>query len=271
VWQSLVWSAGIVLVFFPAPPLSQRDRVKARGRAVSGRRAGHILEAAGVIHMELQPLSANGSDRWGWKASFTTEKEPNAMHLAPKEPNGLKLKLLSWFVHRQFGKLPGWLTVFSTRMPFAFTSWMGKAYQLNQKLELSQDTAMLIREHVASTNMCTFCMDATRYFATTKAPHNLAKFDALHEYQTSPLFDGKERAALDFATELTEQKHVSPDTFNAASHYYSEREICEIVWVVSSEHLVNINNLGLGIGSDRLCEVNAGQQSVSSEPSARRG
>jgi alkylhydroperoxidase family enzyme len=64
------------------------------------------------------------------------------------------------------------------------------------------------------------------------------------------------RAALGFATELTEHKHVSPDTFAARSRHHSEREICEIVWLVSSNHLFNINNLGLGIGSVGFCELN---------------
>jgi hypothetical protein len=41
---------------------------------------------------------------------------------------------------------------------------------------------MLIRERVASTNMRLYCMDAPRWFAINKAPHNVAKFDALHDY-----------------------------------------------------------------------------------------
>jgi alkylhydroperoxidase family enzyme len=101
-------------------------------------------------------------------------------------------------------------------------------------------------------------MDAGRWYAINKAPHNVPKLDAVNEYQTSPLFSDKERAALDFATELTEHKHVSPDTFETLSRHYSEREICEINWLVSTNHLFNMNNLGLGIGSDGLCEINRG-------------
>ena len=44
------------------------------------------------------------------------------------------LKLLYWFMRRQFGTVPGWLTVFSARMPLAYTNWMGKVYKLNKKL-----------------------------------------------------------------------------------------------------------------------------------------
>ena len=34
--------------------------------------------------------------------------------------------------------------------------------------------------------------------------------------------------------------------------YYSEREICEIVWLVASEHFYNLTNIGLNIHSDML-------------------
>lgn len=192
---------------------------------------------------------------------------PNAPYLAPIDrPNGLMLKLLYRLLGRQFGKVPGWLTVFSARMPLAYTNWMGKVYKLNNKLKLSSDTERLVRERVNSINTCTWCMDADRWYVINKMPHLVPKLDALHEYQISSLFSDKERAALDFATELTEHKHVSPDTFQTLSGHYSEREICEITWIVSTNHLFNINNLGLGIGSDRLCEINRRPQAASSPP-----
>jgi len=191
----------------------------------------------------------------------------NPPYLAPIDrPKGLMLKLLYWFLGRQFGKVPSWLTVFSARMPLAYTNWMGKVYKFNKKLKVSSDTAALVRARVDRINMCTWCMDAGRWYAISKAPHNVAKLDAISEYQTSPLFSDKERAALDFATELTEHKHMSPDTFEALSRHYSEREICEINWLVSTNHLFNINNLGLGIGSDGLCELNRSPQPASSLP-----
>lgn len=171
-------------------------------------------------------------------------------------PKGLTLKILYWFTRRQFGQVPGWLATFSARMPTAYTSWMGKVYKLNKKLMLSQDTAGLVRARVDNINVCTWCMDAGRWYAINKAPHTVPKLDAINEYQTSPLFSDKERAALAFATELTEHKHVSHGTFETLARHYSEREICEITWIVSTNHLFNINNLGLGIGSDGLCETN---------------
>lgn len=83
----------------------------------------------------------------------------------------------------------------------------------------------------------------------------MAKFDALEEYKTSPLFSDEERAALDYVTQLTKEKKVNPETFNNLKKYFSEREICEIVWLAASEHLYNITNIGLNIHSDMLCDI----------------
>ncbi len=113
---------------------------------------------------------------------------------------------------------------------------------------------MLIREQVAHINVCEFCMDIGRYI-TMKASMNQAKFDALDQYRTSPLFSEAERAALDYVTELTRDKKVSPETSGGLSRHYSERAICEIVWVVASEHVYNMTNIGLNIHSDMLCDI----------------
>ena len=86
-----------------------------------------------------------------------------------------------------------------------------------------------------------------------------AKFEALEQYNTSPLFTDAERAALDYVTELTQDKKVSPATFARLSQYYSERAICEIVWLVASEHLYNMTNIGLNIHSDMLCDISRKQ------------
>ena len=175
--------------------------------------------------------------------------------LAPIEnPKGLMMKLVYYFTRRQFGKVMTPLKVVSARLPMAFGMFTGKIAQLDKKLELPKETAMLIREQVAHINVCLFCMDIGRYFAIRQSM-NMGKFDALGEYRTSPLFNDAERAALDYVTELTRDKKVNPDTFASMARHYSERQICEIVWLVASEHVYNITNIGLNIHSDMLCDV----------------
>lgn len=84
---------------------------------------------------------------------------------------------------------------------------------------------------------------------------NQAQFDALDQYRSSPLFSDAERALLDYVTELTRDKNVDPLTFLWLRGFYSERAICEIVWLVATEHVYNMTNIGLNIHSDMLCEI----------------
>lgn len=171
-----------------------------------------------------------------------------------EKPKGLMMKLAYYFTRRQFGKVLTPLKVHSARLPIGFGQFYGKIGQLDKKLTLPAETIMLIREQVARLNVCLFCIDIGRSF-TIKASMNQAKFDALEQYRTSSLFSDAERAALDYVTELTKTKSVSPDTFARMRRYYSEREVCEIVWLVATEHVYNMTNIGLNIHSDMLCDL----------------
>ncbi len=62
-------------------------------------------------------------------------------------------------------------------------------------------------------------------------------------------------------SELTKDKKVDPGTFARLSRCFSEREICEIVWLVASEHLYNMTNIGLNIHSDMLCDISRKRRS----------
>jgi hypothetical protein len=171
-----------------------------------------------------------------------------------EKPKGLSMKLAYYFTCRQFGKVLTPLKVHSSRLPPAFGLFYTKIGKLDKKLTLPPETVLLIREQVARINVCLFCMDIGRSVAIKDAM-NEAKFDALEHYRISSLFTDAERAALDYVTELTKDKKVNPDTFARMSGYYSEREICEIVWLVASEHIYNMTNIGLNIHSDMLCDI----------------
>lgn len=171
-----------------------------------------------------------------------------------EKPRGQIMKLAYAMTFRQFGKVITPLKVYIARLPPAFGRFYAKISKLDEELLLPSETGHLIREQVARINVCLFCIDIGRS-VTVKASMNEAKFDALEQYRTSPLFTDAERAALDYVTELTKEKKVSPNTFTRMAGHYSEREICEIVWLVASEHFYNMTNLGLNIHSDMLCDI----------------
>jgi alkylhydroperoxidase family enzyme len=173
-----------------------------------------------------------------------------------ESPAAPMMKLVYGMSKRQFGKVMTPLKVFVARMPLGFGMFYGKISKLDKKLKLPPETQMLVRERVARLNVCLFCVDIGRWF-TIKAHLDQAKFDALNDYATSPLFNEAERAMLDYVTELTQKKQVSAETFARLRKHYSERAICEIVWLVASEHFYNMSNIGLNIHSDMLCELAA--------------
>jgi alkylhydroperoxidase family enzyme len=171
-----------------------------------------------------------------------------------EHPRGLLMKLAYYFTRRQFGKVLTPLKVFSARLPAAFGLFYGKIGKLDKKLALSPEFVFLIRHQVARINVCEFCIDIARSF-TIKSSMNQAKFEELAHYQTSNLLTEAERAALDYVSELTREKKVSPETFARMAKHYSERQICEIVWLVATEHVYNMTNIGLNIHSDMLCDI----------------
>ena len=177
-------------------------------------------------------------------------------YLPPIEnPSQPMMKFAYAMTRRQFGKVITPLKVFCARLPLAFGMFYGKINRLDKELRLPLETQMLVREHVARINVCLFCIDIGRSFVI-KSKLNEAKFDALDDYATSPLFTDAERALLDYVTALTRDKQVNPATFERLARYYSDRAICEIVWLVASEHFYNMTNIGLNIHSDMLCDIN---------------
>jgi alkylhydroperoxidase family enzyme len=164
------------------------------------------------------------------------------------------MKLLYALTRKKYGKVLTPLKVYGARLPLAFGSFYGKISSLDKKLVLPKETQAMVREMVARINICLFCMDIGRWHATGTLV-NVAKLNALPEYATSPLFSEKDRALLDYVCELTRNKQVKPETFSRLASFYPEREICEIVYLVASEHVYNVTNLGLNIHSDMLCEL----------------
>jgi alkylhydroperoxidase family enzyme len=183
-------------------------------------------------------------------------------YLPPIEnPQGMMMKLVYSMSKRQFGKVMMPLKIFVARMPLSFGMFVGKISKLDKKLELPQETVFLVRERVARLNVCLFCIDIGRAFVM-QSRMNEAKFDAMENYVTSPLYSDAERALLDYVTSLTRDKKIEPETFARLAKHYSERAICEIVWLVASEHVYNMTNIGLNIHSDMLCDLARKKQSI---------
>jgi alkylhydroperoxidase family enzyme len=138
-----------------------------------------------------------------------------------EDPEDPVMKQVYEMTRQQWGKVLTPVKVFSARMSPEFVQFAAMVAQLDQKLTLPRETAYLVRERVANITICSFCIDIGRA-VTIKSSMNEAKFDALEEYRTSPLFTDSERAALDHVTELTKNRstrkplHAWPNTIQSA-------------------------------------------------------
>lgn len=167
-------------------------------------------------------------------------------------------KFIYAWSRKHFGKVMTPLKVMAARMPFRFAAFSGKISQLDKKLQLPPETVMLVRQRVAEINLCLFCIDIGRS-KTIAASMNQAKFDALPGYADSPLFSEKEKTLLDFVTLLARDRKMDKVMFDRLARFYSEREICEIIWITGTEFYYNIGNIGLNVHSDMLCDIARGK------------
>lgn len=176
--------------------------------------------------------------------------------LAPIErPSGLMMKFVYWMSRKQYGKVMTPLKVVFARLPTSFGMYVQKLEKLEQKFELPKYLAVLVRTHVAQLNTCGFCIDIGKLEVINHFSDQKEKFFNVASYKTSPLFTPRERAALLYAEELTLHKKISDETFAEAQKYFTERELVEIAWAVTREHIYNLMNLAFDIESDGLCQL----------------
>jgi alkylhydroperoxidase family enzyme len=182
--------------------------------------------------------------------------------LTPIEKPSFLMELGYLFSTFKFGKVLSPLKVAYARLPLSFSLFSNKISQLDRKLKLKREMALLIRHQVAQINTCHFCMDIGIALGL-KENQDSEKFYHLDEFRSSPLYQESEKAALLFAQELTLDKKISDATFEQARKFYSERELVEIAWLVATEHYYNLMNLAFNIHSDNLCPI--GQQPTRGE------
>ncbi|MDV3308730.1 MAG: carboxymuconolactone decarboxylase family protein [Cyclobacteriaceae bacterium] len=189
--------------------------------------------------------------------------------LAPIEkPEGLMLKLVYRFSKWQFGKVITPLKVIYARLPISFAFFTQKLPKLEKTYKLPKYLALLIRTHVAQLNTCHFCIDIGKAEAMKAFPDHLDKFLSVSRFRELSEFSEQERAALEFAEELTLNKKVSDETFRRVKAYFTERQIVEMAWSVTHEHIYNLMNGAFNIGSDGLCQLPATDPAQHSEPAA---
>ncbi|MFT3838470.1 MAG: carboxymuconolactone decarboxylase family protein [Myxococcaceae bacterium] len=91
----------------------------------------------------------------------------------------------------------------------------------------------LVKIRVSQLNGCAFCVDMHVKEAKIDGERELRLYH-LPIWRESPMFDPKERLALEWAETLTELSHdgVSDALYARAREQFSEQELCELTYAV---------------------------------------
>ncbi len=109
----------------------------------------------------------------------------------------------------------------------------GIAATILQTGEVEGGLKQLVAMVASTANGCHYCQAHTSHSASNLGVSK-EKIDAAFEFQSSPLFSDRERSALRLAWHAALQPNASTDAdFEALSAHFSEREIVEIVAVIS--------------------------------------
>ncbi len=177
------------------------------------------------------------------------------MRLEPIEkPRGLLNRVAYWMSRRELGKVPSVIqVVYARSRPLAMLGY--RMRQFTEKgVKLEPSLRLLIQTVVADAVGCGFCLDIGRALAVEKGI-GLDTFNAIADYETSPLFDDRERAALAYAGEAGGGGRVSDETFERLRKHFDEREIIDVTAMIAVERFYNGIAIPLGLEADGLCAL----------------
>lgn len=117
--------------------------------------------------------------------------------------------------------------------PELLGTFSGMAATILKTGEVDAGLKQLVALVASTANGCHYCQAHTSHSASTLGVPT-QKIDAVFEFETSALFSAAERAALRLAWHAALQPNASTDAdFEALGIHFSEREIVEIVAVIS--------------------------------------
>ena len=115
----------------------------------------------------------------------------------------------------------------------------------------------LITVRVSQINWCRFCVDINTATLLRRAVP-LAKVEALAGWRTSPLFDDRERAALDYAEKMMERAPGVDDALtDRLRRHFDDDAIVELTGLIAFQNLSSRFNAALDVPAQGFCTIPA--------------
>ncbi len=118
----------------------------------------------------------------------------------------------------------------------------------------------LVQVRVSRINWCGFCVDLNSAAALERSVP-FAKLAALDDYERSPLFTERERAALAYAEAATDPaRRVDDAGFARLRSHFDEQAVLELTALVAFQNLSSKFNAALGVPAQGFCATSAARE-----------
>ncbi|MBA3536092.1 MAG: carboxymuconolactone decarboxylase family protein [Tatlockia sp.] len=160
-----------------------------------------------------------------------------------------------WHQKRKYGQALEPSLIWAT-IPKVFISLACLYGALDRKKSpLSPELRSLITVRVSQINRCAFCIDINEATLIKRAGSE-EKCVHLEKWQQSSLFSLSERAALDYAENITYSgKHPDDECFNQLKLHFSEQEIIELTALIAFQNMSSKFNSALEIEPQGFCRL----------------
>ena len=177
----------------------------------------------------------------------------NAVTAKPLTDYPWFIRLFFWKQRRTYGRVldPGRLW---GRSPWVFVSVALLYGALDRRSSpIAPALRSLVTVRVSQINHCAFCVDINSA-TLAKRGVPMEKVDALPDWSSSPLFNGEERLALEYAEAITLNR-VDDDLRGRIIQHWNDDAVVELTGLIAFQNLSSKFNAALDVPAQGFCRV----------------
>ena len=144
------------------------------------------------------------------------------------------------------------------RMPAAFLAMSAMYRALDRKRSLIEPALRsLVQIRVSQINGCEFCIDLNAFLGRGRGVAE-EKLRALPQFEDSPLFSEREKAALAYAEAATRSdRRVDEQLMRRLRRYFEDQAIVELAALIAYQNMSSKFNAALGVPAHGFCAIPA--------------
>lgn len=165
------------------------------------------------------------------------------------------LRLFYFFQKKKYGS-PLEPMLLWGRSPRVMRNFLRTFMALSRKSSpLDPQLRALVSVKVSQMNHCAFCVDMNTY-AVLQSGGNESKIEALQNFEDSPLFDEKEKAALQYAAAVTRpSQKLNDKIFEELKLHFNDDAIVELTALIAFQNMSSLFNAALDVSAYGFCRI----------------